>query len=305
MKHCPDCSAEYPDNIHFCSQDGSRLLVGSSSGTRLCPHCANSVPATAEQCPYCNATLTPQGPAFQWSKDDDLREPTTLTGDIQRMPKSSKWLWVAGVLLSALAGFFAGGYLQRNDLMQSMQEQLKDVQAKEQKIKTLEGQLAKVQQDTTDSGKQLADLKNQLEENQKELAATQQKLAGAAKEAERLAATRVAAVQTPKPAPRQPERQPEPAPPARVANRPADPIPPAAKPRPPRRSVEPGTYETVRATTVHEEPVNSSKVVSQIDKGTTVSVVRSSGDWLEVRSKHGNPPGFIRRDDAILVSRAN
>lgn len=301
MKHCPGCSAEYADDIHFCSLDGSRLVAGAASGARLCPHCANSVPVAAEQCPYCNATLTGQGTAFQWSKDDDLREPTTLTGDIQRMPKSSKWLWVAGILLSALAGFFAGGYLQRNDLLHSMQEQMKDMQAKEQKIKTLEGQLAKVQQDTADGSKQLADLKNQLEENQKELAATQQKLAGAAKEAERLAATRVAAAQAAKPA----QRQADPLPPARVANRPADPIPPAPKPAPARRGAEPGSYETVRATTVHQEPVNSSKVVSQIDKGTLVNVVRSSGDWLEVRSKHGNPPGFIRRDDAILVSRAN
>lgn len=219
------------------------------------------------------------------------------------MPKSSKWLWVAGILLSALAGFFAGGYLQRNDLLQSMQEQMKEMQAKEQRIKALEGELAKVQQNTTDSGKQLADLKNQLEENQKELAVTQQKLAGAAKEAERLAAAKVAAVPVTKPAPRQAEPAP---PPTRVATRSADPIPPAVKPATPaRRGAEPGSYETVRATTVHEEPVNSSKVVSQIDKGTLVNVVRSSGEWLEVRSKHGNPPGFIRRDDAILVSRAN
>ncbi|MBM4262143.1 MAG: hypothetical protein FJ143_08265 [Deltaproteobacteria bacterium] len=217
------------------------------------------------------------------------------------MPKSSKWLWVAGVLLSALAGFFAGGYLQRNDLLQSMQEQMKDMQAKEQKIKLLEEQLAKVQHDTADSGKQIADLKSQLEENQKELAATQQKLAGAAKEAERLAAARVAAAQAARPAP----RQPDPPAPARTVARAADPIPPAAKPAPARRGGEPGTYETVRATTVHEEPVNSSKVVSQIDKGTTINVVRSSGEWLEVRSKHGNPPGFVRRADVILVSRAN
>jgi len=31
--------------------------------------------------------------------------------------------------------------------------------------------------------------------------------------------------------------------------------------------------------------------------------VGSVGEWLEVRSKHGNPPGFIRRDDAMFVER--
>jgi hypothetical protein len=46
-------------------------------------------------------------------------------------------------------------------------------------------------------------------------------------------------------------------------------------------------------------------VVNQIAKGTDVTVVRSVGEWLEVRSKHGNPPGFIRADDAMLVRRAN
>jgi len=34
-------------------------------------------------------------------------------------------------------------------------------------------------------------------------------------------------------------------------------------------------------------------------------VVRSAGDWLEVRSKHGKPPGFIRRDDAMFKGGSN
>jgi len=42
--------------------------------------------------------------------------------------------------------------------------------------------------------------------------------------------------------------------------------------------------------------------VSAINKGTRVTVVGSVGEWLEVRSKHGNPPGFIRRDDAMFVA---
>jgi hypothetical protein len=30
-----------------------------------------------------------------------------------------------------------------------------------------------------------------------------------------------------------------------------------------------------------------------------VNVVAVRGDWLEVRSKHGNPPGFIKKDSAV------
>jgi hypothetical protein len=32
----------------------------------------------------------------------------------------------------------------------------------------------------------------------------------------------------------------------------------------------------------------------------TINVVGSQGDWLQVRSKHGKPPGYIRRDDAMF-----
>jgi uncharacterized protein YgiM (DUF1202 family) len=74
---------------------------------------------------------------------------------------------------------------------------------------------------------------------------------------------------------------------------------------PARRAADPGVYEVVRATGVHEDPSAGSRVVSQIRRGTKVTVVRSVGDWLEVRSKHGNPPGFILRDDAMFVGNAN
>lgn len=67
------------------------------------------------------------------------------------------------------------------------------------------------------------------------------------------------------------------------------------------RAANPGTYETVRPTTLFEKPSGSSRAVSNIGDGIKVNVVGSSGDWLEVRSRLGNPPGFIRRDDAKPV----
>ncbi|MBI3061263.1 MAG: hypothetical protein HYY83_04705 [Deltaproteobacteria bacterium] len=74
--------------------------------------------------------------------------------------------------------------------------------------------------------------------------------------------------------------------------------PPAA-----RRPAEPGAYEVVRSTSVFAEPSEASRKVSAVKRGTRVTVVGSSGEWLEVRSKHGNPPGFIRRDDAMFLER--
>ena len=115
------------------------------------------------------------------------------------------------------------------------------------------------------------------------LAAAQGKLKDSSRDLERLASRPAA-----------------PPPPAR----PRDPIPPAPAPAP-RRAIEPGLYETVRSTAVHEEPLASSRVVSRISSGTQLTVVRGVGEWLEVRSKYGNPPGFVRADDAMLVGRAN
>jgi chromosome segregation ATPase len=66
-------------------------------------------------------------------------------------------------------------------------------------------------------------------------------------------------------------------------------------------SPEPNFYEAVRSTSVFEEPSASSRTVATIPKGSRVRVVGSTGDWLEVRSKQGRPPGFISRDDAVLM----
>ena len=66
-------------------------------------------------------------------------------------------------------------------------------------------------------------------------------------------------------------------------------------------SPEPRLYQTVRSTSVFEEPSASSQKVGSIANGSRVRVVGSTGDWLEVRSKQGRPPGFIRRDDAVLM----
>lgn len=78
-------------------------------------------------------------------------------------------------------------------------------------------------------------------------------------------------------------------------------------PASPRPSIAPlprvrGTFQTVRATQVFSEPTEDSALVASIEKGVRLNVVDSREGWLEIRSKHGRPPGFIRRDEAVRVS---
>lgn len=100
-----------------------------------------------------------------------------------------------------------------------------------------------------------------------------------------------------------------------AAKRPEEPGPRSAKPEKPRLAdrVPPAEkpsqtirlYTITRDTSVFEEPSNFSRKLLTVPKGTTVTVVGSSGGWLEIRSKHGRPPGFVRRDDAVPAGSGN
>jgi SH3 domain-containing protein len=74
---------------------------------------------------------------------------------------------------------------------------------------------------------------------------------------------------------------------------------PAAKPAA-RRA---GIFETIRATQVYSGPSENSAVIANIGRGMKLNVVDSSDGWLEVHSKHGRPPGFIRQDAAMRIGR--
>jgi hypothetical protein len=94
--------------------------------------------------------------------------------------------------------------------------------------------------------------------------------------------------------------------PGRPAGTVGGPPPSAARPSSPSvagRRADAGTYETLRETSVFETPAASSRIVAKIPGGVRVNVVGATGNWLEVRSKSGNPPGFIRRSDATFVER--
>jgi len=109
----------------------------------------------------------------------------------------------------------------------------------------------------------------------------------------------------------QPESSSKPAPRADVpaVRRSQDTPPPARASKPAesasasQRGTAAGIYETVRPTNVFQAPSAGSGVVANIPGGTRVNVVASRGEWLEVHSRRGNPPGFIRRDDATFVGK--
>jgi hypothetical protein len=61
------------------------------------------------------------------------------------------------------------------------------------------------------------------------------------------------------------------------------------------------SYEVIQPTRVFSAPRADSQLIANIEPGTHVNVVDSRDGWLEIRSKHGRPPGFIRKDAAIRI----
>jgi len=253
-----------------------------AEAVRLCPHCANSIDIGAAKCPYCKVDLksaaTPQWPTREGESVASQPAPKAT-----RVSTLSTIVLVASVAALALGVYLVVGQRGRSESQLLLEEKIKELQEKEQKISTLEADAAKTRQTLTEQTGQLSELRTKLEESQKELASARVRLGLANREADRLASSRSQSA-------------------APTASRPPDPVP---QPTPARRAAEAGVYETIRATSVHEGPSGSSRVLSQIGPGTRINVVRSVGDWLEVRSKQGNPPGFVRLDDAKFIARAN
>jgi uncharacterized membrane-anchored protein YhcB (DUF1043 family) len=289
MKRCPDCFSQYDDNVSFCTKDGRALVMADTIRARLCPHCANSIEEDAARCPYCKADFgTAETP--QWPMREEMAGQIAPSGRHSSWRNRAKAMLATGFIVIILGVLLIAGYRQRNDVQRLEDASLKQLQEREQKIKTLEGELKELRQELDKSKTDLTALAAKLQQNQKELSATEQRLATATRESERVASKR---------APVTPGST------ARSTKVPAATTKAPSSTSPARRQAEPGVYEVIRATTVREEPSGGARRITEINKGTKITVVRTVGDWLEVRSKQGNPPGYVRLDDAILVSRAN
>jgi hypothetical protein len=262
------------------------MIAKSTTQTRLCPYCANSIEEDATKCSYCKADLLSDHVPKWLKRDGPSSEPRVGPDGKKKFSIPSKFIWPAGLFVVALLAFFAGGYIQRNQLLLSTEANLKQLQAKDQIIQSQETQLAQTKQQLNENSNQVAELKTKLDESQKELTATKQRLGVAAREVDRMSASRSM------PARRSASRAPDPA---------ASPSAPATA----RRTADSGLYETTQATAVYENPSSTARVISQIGRGTRINVVSSAGDWLEVRSKHGNPPGYVRSGDARPITRTN
>lgn len=77
---------------------------------------------------------------------------------------------------------------------------------------------------------------------------------------------------------------------------------PARQPKAqPASSAGAGTYEVTRGTRVFAAPNEFAQQVGEIEPGLKVNVVNARDGWLEIHSKHGRPPGFIRSDAVARV----
>jgi|GEM_PF-367498 len=311
MKQCPECSTEYADNISFCAKDGRSLLLVNEVPSRLCPHCANSIPVDSAECPYCKAEVEASS-TTEWHIREELplettpppRENTVRTEKTEKTEKTRmpKIVLMVGIVLCMLAAGMLGmavlGTFEKGDGGRVLDEKIQELQAKDERLKALEAELTEVREETAvkikaasesakeaaENAKELAALRTQLKESQSELTVTKQRLNVLSRELERVSARQARA---------EPSSQP----------RPADRAPAPSSPA--RRPAMAGVYETVRATAVHEQPTTSSRIISRIGRGTRVNVVRSDGAWLRVVSKRGNPPGYILRDDTMFVAASN
>lgn len=63
-----------------------------------------------------------------------------------------------------------------------------------------------------------------------------------------------------------------------------------------------GQYEIIYPTSVYREPRDDAPMIARIEAGTKVNVVDSRGEWLEIRSRQGRPPGFVKKDAATPLA---
>jgi hypothetical protein len=69
-----------------------------------------------------------------------------------------------------------------------------------------------------------------------------------------------------------------------------------------RRRVQ-GTFKITHPTQVYSGPSGNSRLIANIEPGMKINVVDSRDGWLEIRSKHGRPSGFVRQTAAVRIDQ--
>ena len=119
------------------------------------------------------------------------------------------------------------------------------------------------------------------------------------------AATQPVRATLPEPAASEPPAQPE----AQAAKEVATPV--VKEKAQPAKAVEVakvqqpvgGTYEITQSSRVYAAPNELAQQLGDIEPGVKVNVVDAKNGWLEIHSKHGRPPGYIRKESARVLAR--
>jgi chromosome segregation ATPase len=64
-----------------------------------------------------------------------------------------------------------------------------------------------------------------------------------------------------------------------------------------------GKFKITRATEVYSGPTEKSALITRIEPGMKINVVDARDGWLEIRSKYGRPPGFVREEAAVKIDQ--
>lgn len=253
---------------------------------KLCPHCANPIDEEVEICPFCKGSVERRGWFLQGAEEEAESVPSREAEKEKKGSVLKAIVYLLVVAVVVVGAFLAGWLMPKSEggpglMVPSLEGRGQEERGENKRIEQLDSEIAQLRKELEGSSKEAADLRARLEKTDRALVSAQERLKSAGREIKGPAAA---------------------APPTPAAGQmPTEPPPSAIWLKP----AEPGSYEITRPTTVYEGPSDNSRRVATITMGTRVNVVGSVGEWLEVRSRRGNPPGFIHRGDARLVEKSN
>jgi myosin heavy subunit len=64
-----------------------------------------------------------------------------------------------------------------------------------------------------------------------------------------------------------------------------------------------GKFKITRPTEVYSGPTEKSALITRIEPGMKINVIDARDGWLEIRSKYGRPPGFVREEAAVKIDQ--